>query len=95
MALVKKILCQLYLSHIFYPDRFLSHQVMFVVEPQAVILGSNNVYLNEESVLNLTCVVTTSPKPSPHSHTSHTTTTPTTPQHLFWYHNNQVRPTIR
>lgn len=44
-------------------------------EPQTVVLGGPDLYINAGSAINLTCLVRHSPKPTPY---------------IFWYHDDQV-----
>ena len=44
-------------------------------EPYTVILGGQDIFLEEGFTMNLTCLVRDSPEP---------------PQYIFWYHNQQV-----
>ena len=47
----------------------------FIAEPYTVILGGQDIFLEEGFTMNLTCLVKDSPEP---------------PQYIFWYHNQQV-----
>ena len=50
---------------------------LLVADPQTEILGTSDVYINQHSVINLTCLV--------HS--------PDPPAHVFWIRDNKVRYT--
>lgn len=53
----------------------MSHLVyLTVAEPYTVILGGQDIFLEEGFTMNLTCLVRDSPEP---------------PQYIFWYHNQQ------
>ncbi|XP_069958270.1 zwei Ig domain protein zig-8 [Cherax quadricarinatus] len=52
----------------------MTHTVwLTVVEPQTVVLGGPELYINAGSAINLTCLVRHSPKPPPY---------------IFWYHDD-------
>ncbi|KAF2365075.1 Immunoglobulin I-set [Trinorchestia longiramus] len=54
----------------------LSHSVwLSVVEPQTIVIGGPDLYLDAGSTLNLTCVVRFSPEPPPY---------------IFWYHEDKL-----
>lgn len=51
----------------------LTHSIwLSIMEPQTVVLGGPDLYINAGSAINLTCVVKHSPKPTPY---------------IFWYHD--------
>ncbi|XP_068226012.1 zwei Ig domain protein zig-8-like [Palaemon carinicauda] len=54
----------------------MSHTVwLSVVEPQTVVLGGPDLYINAGSAINLTCLVKHSPEPPPY---------------IFWYHDEEL-----
>ena len=55
----------------------LSHHIyLSVAEPYTEIVGGPEIYLDEGSMMNITCLVKDSPEP---------------PNYIFWYHNDKVR----
>ena len=55
----------------------LSHRIYLnVAEPYTEILGGPEIYLDEGSMMNITCLVKDSPEP---------------PNYIFWYHNDKVK----
>ncbi|XP_050686768.1 hemicentin-1-like [Eriocheir sinensis] len=52
----------------------MTHSVwLSIMEPQTVVLGGPDLYINAGSAINLTCLVKHSPKPTPY---------------IFWYHDD-------
>ena len=54
----------------------MSHYIyLTVAEPYTEIVGGAEIYLDEGSMMNITCLVKDSPEP---------------PNYIFWYHNKKV-----
>jgi hypothetical protein len=55
----------------------MSHYIyLTVAEPYTEIVGGAEIYLDEGSMMNITCLVKDSPEP---------------PNYIFWYHNKKVQ----